>query len=499
MPTATEQAEAVWQPLPGSQELALACPASHILYEGSRGPGKTDAQLMFFRKYVGVGYGRFWRGIIFDREYKMLDDLVSKSQRWFPQFEDGARFLSSGKDYKWVWPTGEELMFRAVSKEADYWNYHGQEFPFIGWNELTKYPTPTLYDMMMSCNRSSFRPDIHAKGRALREIPLVVFSTTNPYGAGHNWVKLRFIDAAEPGEMLVKELEVFNPRTQSRQVVRRTQCRLFGSYRENTFLSPEYVAELELIREPNKRRAWLEGDWNIVAGGALDDLWRDDIHVMDAFPIPESWHLDRSFDWGSSKPFSVGFWAEANGEEVEFKDGTKWAPVPGTLFRIAEIYGTKELGMNEGVKMSAREVARRIAAFEEQLVEQGWIKRRPDAGPADNAIRNVEEKESDSIAAKMEEEGISWEASDKRPGSRKNGLQLLRERLEASCNGEAPGIFFFRNCRATLATLPVLPRDEKDPDDVDTEAEDHAYDDIRYRVLKAGKRVATGMRTTYAN
>jgi hypothetical protein len=29
--------------------------------------------------------------------------------------------------------------------------------------------------------------------------------------------------------------------------------------------------------------------------------------------------------------------------------------------------------------------------------------------------------------------------------------------------------------------VPVLPRDEKDPDDVDTEAEDHVADEARYR------------------
>jgi hypothetical protein len=114
------------------------------MYTGARGPGKTDTQLMRFRRNVGVGYGPFWRGVIFDREYKNLDDLVNKSRRWFNQFGDGARFLSSAQDYKWTWPTGEELLFRAIKKLDDYWNYHGQEFPFIGWNELCKYPTLEL-------------------------------------------------------------------------------------------------------------------------------------------------------------------------------------------------------------------------------------------------------------------------------------------------------------------------------------------------------------------
>src|SRR5262245_40824371 len=92
--------EHVWTPIPGSsQELALDTRCHHTLYTGARGPGKTDTQLMRFRRRVGVGYGEFWRGIILDREYKNLDDLVAKSKRWFLKFQDGAKFLESASSY----------------------------------------------------------------------------------------------------------------------------------------------------------------------------------------------------------------------------------------------------------------------------------------------------------------------------------------------------------------------------------------------------------------
>src|SRR3982750_4987037 len=115
-PNAPTQPRVIWQPLPGSQTLAMSCPAHVILYHGTRGPGKTDAQLMRFRARVGQGYKRHWRGIIFDREYKNLDDLIAKSMRWFPEFKDGARFLSSKSDYRWIWPSGEELLFRSIKR-----------------------------------------------------------------------------------------------------------------------------------------------------------------------------------------------------------------------------------------------------------------------------------------------------------------------------------------------------------------------------------------------
>ena len=46
-----------WKPHPGSQVRFLSCPVFECLYEGTRGPGKTDALLMSFAQFVGKGYG----------------------------------------------------------------------------------------------------------------------------------------------------------------------------------------------------------------------------------------------------------------------------------------------------------------------------------------------------------------------------------------------------------------------------------------------------------
>lgn len=515
----------VWTPLPGSQTLAMSCPAHIILYHGTRGPGKTDSQLMRFRRRVGQGYGRHWRGVIFDREYKNLDDLISKSLRWFPEFGDGARFLSSKSDYKWVWPTGEELLFRTIRRDADYWSYHGQEFPFIGWNELTKYPNDSLFDMMMSCNRSSFRPEDHpliidgeiykktgqlvpcdpddrnAMEYLLPEIPLEVFATCNPFGVGHNWVKRRFIDAAPPGRLVRKSINVFNPRTQRREDVVKYQVHLFGSYKENKYLSPEYVAELESIRDPNKRKAWLGGNWDVVAGGMFDDVWDEKVHMIRPFPIPHNWRIDRSFDYGSSAPFSVGWWAESDGSDVQLADGTWMSTVKGDLFRIAEWYGWTGKN-NQGLRMLANEIA---AGIIERELAMG-IHSRVKPGPADNSIWNVEN--GNSIAADMRKPvridgrlypGVEWIRSDKSPGSRIAGWEKIRRYLDGAKQKTAPdpkdpnktivlprehpGLFVFTNCRCFKELFPNLPRDEDNPDDVDTDAEDHIGDEVRYRVL----------------
>lgn len=499
----------VWKPLPGSQTLAMCCPAHVLLYHGTRGPGKTDAQLMRFRRHVGQGYGRHWRGVIFDRQYKNLDDLVSKSMRWFPEFKDGVKFLASKSDYKWVWPTGEELMFRTIQRPADYWSYHGQEFPFIGWNELTKYPSDELFDMMMSCNRSSFLPeDFPQEGPngtyLLPEMPLEVVATTNPFGPGHNWVKKRFINAAPPGKIVRKSIRVFNPQTRQEEDFVLTQTHLFGSYKENKYLSPKYVAELVGMSDKNKQAAWLNGSWDIVSGGMFDDVWQRTVNVVKPFMIPHSWKITRSFDWGSTKPFSVGWWAISDGTDYKMPDGTVRSTVRGDIFRFREWYGCTGKA-NQGLQLLASDIAKGI--IEREIL---WgIQTRVYPGPADGSIYDVEN--GGSIATDMSKPqrmdngqmlpGVHWTRADKSPGSRKNGWERCRAYVKQAskpANGgprEKPGLFCFETCTDFIDLFPILPRDEKDPDDVDTEAEDHIGDEARYMVLDCGIGATSGKTT----
>jgi hypothetical protein len=516
-----------WDYLPNtSQELALGVDASHILYHGTRGPGKTDTQLMRFRKRCNLGYGNFWRGIIFDKEYKNLDDLVTKSKRWFSDFGDGAVFLESNQHYKWKWPQGEELLFRSAKTPEDYWSYHGHEYPFLGWNELTKYASPKLYDKMMSINRSSFLPKdtlrittenietynsdpmrerdynvsdyVTPDNKPLPPIPLEVFSTCNPYGAGHSWVKRKFIEPVPDKTFYYIKTTVFNPRTRKDIEITKKQVAIHGSYKENPYLSPEYIAELHALTDESEREAWLNGNWDINAGGAFADLWRKNIHIVPRFRIPDNWHIDRAFDWGSTHPFSVGWFAESNGEEVTLLDGSVRSWPKGTIIQIAEWYGSKELGTNVGLKLGPKEVSDGIKERELAMMEMGWIAVQPAPGPADNQISNVTDSETETIEKRMGDQGVRWTKSDKAKGTRKNGLQLIRDRFQASINNEGPGLVFMDNCRAAIALIPMLPRDEKDMDDVDTSAEDHAYDMLRYRVLAGNDRLAKVIKVYFA-
>jgi hypothetical protein len=452
----------VWQALPGSQSLFLQSPIREVCFAGTRGPGKTDAMLMAFNQYCGRGYGDYWRGIIFRRNYKHLDDIISKSKRWFNRSAQKPRFLAGSSNLKWVWPTGEELLLRAFENEDDYWSYHGHEYPFVGWEELTSWPSIDCYESMKSTNRSSFQGT-----HELPHIPRIIRSSTNPFGVGHNWVKKYFIDPKPYGQIIKDDKG-------------NMRVALFGSIQENPYLGEEYIQTLASITDVNKRKAWLEGSWDITSGGMFDDLWSARKHICKPFKIPIGWRIDRSFDWGSSKPFSVGWWAQTDGTDAILPDGTTRSFPPKTLIRIGEWYGCTGKP-NEGLRMTSKNVAIGIKARERLM----GIENRVTMGPADSAIYAV--TDDASIGQNMESEGVFWTMADKKAGSRKNGWELIRDRLSATGEDDTdrPGLIVFDTCRDFIRTMPPIPRDPKDADDIDTDAEDHIADEVRYRVLAA--------------
>ena len=501
----------VWEPIYNtSQSFALDSRCDETLYFGTRGCGKSAIQLMSFRKLVGIGYGQFYKGIIFDQEHKNLGDIIAQSKKFFRLFDDGAKFLASASEYKWVWPTGEELLFRHAKKASDYDSYHGWEIPYIGYNELTKYPTGEFYDLMKSTIRCSFMPEKDTPvnketgmydtpdGMPLPEMPLRVFSTTNPSGAGRNWVKKRFIDAGPIGEEIIKSSFVFNPKTQQEEEIKQSKIAIFGSYRENIYLPPQYIAELNAISDPNKKAAWMYGDWNVASGGCFDDLWDPRVHIIKQFNIPNGWHVDRAFDWGSTHPFSVGWFAESNGEEFAYRDGTKGCFPKGTIIQIDEWYGTDEIGTNRGLKMSAPDIADGIKKQEADMLANGWVSSIPKAGPADNQISQTTQSDVDTIELKMARYGVKWTKSDKSKGSRVNGFQLFRDRLESSVRCEGQGFLIMSNCVASIEIIPTLARDEKKVDDVDTDSEEHIWDMVRYKVLDKPKRFARHINVSFS-
>lgn len=473
--------EAAWSPQVGSQSAFLRCPDFEVLYEGTRGPGKTDALIMDFCQEVGKGWGAEWRGILFRRTYPELQDVIDKSKKWIPKIWPDAKY-NEAKSF-WEWPSGEKLFFRPFEKPSDYWKYHGHAYPWIGWEELTTWPTDEGFKSMQSCSRST-----------VTGMPRKYRATTNPYGIGHNWVKKRYRLPIR-GRSMVGPL-ITDARDSSGEVEPPRRA-IHGDIHENRILltaDPDYIKRIRsAARNPSELAAWLHGSWDIVSGGMFDDVWRSRFHVLPNIPfeaIPRGWIIDRSYDHGSSKPFSVGWWAESNGEPLVYA-GRTFGAMRGDLIRIAEWYGTSGKD-NEGVRMLSSDIAQGILDREDDWGIKGRVKR----GPADTSIFDDYEP-GRSVAGDMESKGVKWERADKGPGSRKQGWEQIRKRLKAAIpkkgiGREEPGLFVCERCIHFLRTVPVLPRSDKDLDDVNTDAEDHIGDETRYRVRWKRKEIQSG-------
>lgn len=171
------------------------------------------------------------------------------------------------------------------------------------------------------------------------------------------------------------------------------------------------------------------------------------------------------------------------------------------MFRIAEWYGCTGKP-NEGLRMLATDISKGIV---EQELKMGYRDQqnpswcRVQTGVADSQIFAAEN--GNCIATDMscrvrldsgiQYPGVAWYSADKRPGSRKTGWGQMRQMLknaQPTLDGcrEYPGLFVFDNCVDFVRTIPVLPRDKKDMDDINTDAEDHIADETRYAVRFKG-------------
>jgi hypothetical protein len=133
--------------------------------------------------------------------------------------------------------------------------------------------------------------------------------------------------------------------------------------------------------------------------------------------------------------------------------------------------------------MLSGDVARGIIEREEEMGLTGRVSE----GPADSAI--WAQTDGPTVASNMADAGVEWVRSNKSAGSRVAGWEELRRRLKAAHDQpmESPGLFVFDTCRDFIRTIPVLPRDPRNQDDVDTKAEDHIADETRYRLSAPGE------------
>ena len=435
----------VWAPQPGPQFALCACPTFEILFGGARGGGKTDGML---GEWLGHGkaHGRHANGVFFRRELTQLDEAIARSQAIYSHA--GGRWRDQKKT--WQFSDGSRLKFRFLERDTDAEKYQGHSYSRVYFEELTNFPSPGPVMKLMATLRSSEHGDIGFR------------ATANPGGPGHFWVKARYITPAPLGWQILQD-RFFDPIGKQWRTVERVfiPSRL-GDNRKLLDADPMYVARLQQSGNAELVRAWLEGDWNVAVGAFFPEFGLR--HVIPTMPLPEKWPRYLAHDWGSSAPFSVQWIAVAT-DPLEAGAGVV---IPrGALVVYREWYGASSPGV--GLKLTAEELAEGIV---QRCTLDEWKNPKNVAG-----LDLFKEDGGPSLHERMyRHRKVMFGPADT---SRLAGWDQVRSRLKGE-GDKGPMLYVMDCCTDLIRTLPGLPHDEANPEDIDTEAEDHAADALRY-------------------
>lgn len=428
----------VWRPNSAPQRALLSCPVFEVFFGGARGGGKTDGVLGEWAQHAQK-YAKGAIGLMVRRTRVELGETFERARALFGPL--GATFTTV--PMRCVMPNGARLTFAYLERDADAEAYQGHSYTRVYVEEAGNFPSPKPILKLMATLRSG------------AGVPCRIRLTGNPGGPGHQWVKARYIDPAPAGMQVLTD-----------EVTGLDRVYIPSRVTDNRHLGSDYVQRLRASGAPELVRAWLEGDWSVIAGAFFPEF-EFGRHVIAPRELPDHWHRFRSLDWGSARPFSVGWWAVS--------DGTVKDIPRGALVRYREWYGSTGQP-NEGLRMTAEEVAAGI-----RQRERGDAERMN--GVADPAIFSSDG--GPSIAERMAKAGVLWRPADNARVARMGamgGWDQLRQRLKGDAEGRAM-IMFFSTCTDAIRTLPSLQHDSGRPEDVDTEGEDHAADEIRYACM----------------
>lgn len=429
----------------------MARPEWEALYGGAAGGGKSDALIIEATRQVHIPH---YKALVLRKTFPQLSELIEKSLNYYPRAFPKARYNESR--HTWTFPSGAKIIFGAMQHTKDRTKYQGQAYDFIAFDELTHFTWEEYSYLFSRC-----RPN----GPGTR---CYIRATANPGGVGHGWVKDRFITAAPPMTTIWQDVKVTLPDGRE-QSGRRSRIFVPARVWDNQALldnDPDYVMSLASMPEAEKA-ALLDGNWDSFSGQVFTEWVNDpehyqdriNTHVIAPFRIPKDWSIWCGMDWGYSRPFSVGWYAVDHDRR---------------LYRIREYYGCTGTP-NQGVRMEPAVVARKIREIE---AEDPNLKGRTIHRVGDPAIWGSQGTES--IGALMERERVFFEKGDH---ARLDGKMQVHHRLAFDGDGR-PMLYVFDTCRNFIRTVPNLVYDQSNVEDIDTDGEDHIYDELRYVCMK---------------
>jgi len=317
-----------WKPCSTTQYKALTATTDIVFLSGNRGGGKTDILCIMALKHIGK-WGRDFKVLIVRRTFPELRDIVSKMMKFTKALFPASHYNKS--EHIFYFPTGEEIHLGYLRDDRDYYRYHGSNYQLLIADEITNWKDPEPLDKLTSLLRSTNR-EIHHQ----------VILATNPAGAGHWWVKERYIDPAPDWgieyEYNGKSAVSYNIRVQ-----------------DNPYINPEYLDYLRNLKDEKLRKAWWEGSWDLQ----LDRFFQYDPARHDLSFIPRvRGEVICAVDWGTASPYAVLWLLHTEEDNII---GNKFIPRDSYIV-IDEVYGGSEIDWKRGVYHTVREVSERIKA-----------------------------------------------------------------------------------------------------------------------------------------
>ena len=440
--TSVEELNVIFKPNAGPQSDFLAAGEREVLYGGAAGGGKSYAMLADPIRFMGHPA---FSGLLLRHTNEELRELVWKSQELYPKIWPGIKW--SERKMQWTAPSGARLWFSYLDRDDDVLRYQGQAFSWIGFDELTQWHTPFAWNYMRSRLRST-----------ATDLPVYMRATTNPGGPGHAWVKKMFIDPAKAGQAFdATDIDTGKtlafPKGHKREGEPLFKRRFIPAFlTDNPHLAEAGDYEAMLLSLPEmQRKQLLEGSWDIAEGAAFTEFDRSK-HVVEPFDIPHNWVKFRACDYGYGSWTGVIWFAVAPDEQ---------------LIVYRELYVTKVLATD--LADMILEVEQNDGNIRYGVLDSSLWHKRGDTGP--------------SLAEQMIMRGCRWRPSDRSAGSRVAGKNEIHRRLQDDEFTGNPRMVIFDNCTNLIAQLPIIPLDKKNPEDIDTKAEDHLYDALRYGIM----------------
>lgn len=330
----------------------------------------------------------------------------------------GGEYLKS--EYKARFPNGSILQAGHMAESDSYTKYLSTEFDAIYPDELVTFEERPML-MIMSRARST-KPGVTPVFRA----------GTNPGGPGAHWIKRRFLDK----DVTPEESKGYQPEDWTY---------IPATLDDNPYIDADYESRLDALPE-ELRRAYRYGDWDIFPGQFFTE-WRAARHVIEDVYIDPSVPRVRAVDWGYSKP-GVCLWL---------------ALLPDGRVVLEEEYKFQQTTVSE----VAKEIVRRTKA-------RGLSRVRYTVG--DTQMWAHSGQVGETMAETFARFGVPMQQANK---DRVNGWQRLRHWLRDAPD-KSPWLQVAKTCTYTCRTIPALVMDHNNPEDVDSDGDDHAADALRY-------------------